>query len=191
MKNERIAQALGQLFDKQRIVFWYDTQQEFAAEFAALDLPGVEKIALANNEFGVKHRVLRGQPQQKFLLFRAGPQPEHLHNWLLDVQLASGAVFRTDQVALWLAELGLGPDAYPLLEAHVAFFEAPKRREKLKDLLEPGDSQHALRQNMLAVCVGSEPRLDVMLETVLSELAKGSDTRFKLAFEAQWNGKPG
>ena len=44
MKNERIAQALGQLFDKQRIVFWYDTQQEFAAEFAALDLPDVEKI---------------------------------------------------------------------------------------------------------------------------------------------------
>ena len=109
MKNERIAQALGQLFDKQRIVFWYDTQQEFAAEFAALDLPGVEKITLANNEFGVKYRVLRGQPTQKFLLFRPGPQPEHLHNWLLDVQLASGTVFRTDQVALWLAELGLGP----------------------------------------------------------------------------------
>ena len=42
MNNERIAQALGQLFDKQRIVFWCDTQQEFAAEFAALDLPGVE-----------------------------------------------------------------------------------------------------------------------------------------------------
>ena len=54
MNNERIAQALGQLFDKQRIVFWYDTQQEFAAEFAALDLRGVEKIALTYNEFGVK-----------------------------------------------------------------------------------------------------------------------------------------
>ena len=66
MNNERIAQALGQLFDKQRIVFWYDTQQEFGAEFAALKLPGVEKIELANNEFGVKYRVLRAEPQQKF-----------------------------------------------------------------------------------------------------------------------------
>lgn len=79
-----------------------------------------------------------------------------ISNWLLDVQLASGSTFRTDQVALWLAELELGPDAYPLLEAHAAFFEASKRRDKLKELLEAGDSQHALRQKMLAVCVGSE-----------------------------------
>ena len=180
MNNERIAQALGQLFDKQRIVFWYDTQQEFAADFAALDLPGVEKIALANNEFGVKHRVLRGQPQQKFLLFRAGPQPEHLHNWLLDVQLASGAVFRTDQVALWLAELGLGPQCYALLQDHVAFFEAAKRRDAFKALLTPDDDTSALRLKMMAVCAGSEPRLDEMLEALLAELAEGGDARSKL-----------
>ncbi|MFS4549002.1 BREX-1 system phosphatase PglZ type A [Comamonas resistens] len=180
MNNERIAQALGQLFDKQRIVFWYDTQQEFAAEFAALDLPGVEKIALANNEFGVKYRVLRGQPTQKFLLFRAGPQPEHLHNWLLDVQLASGAVFRTDQVALWLAELGLGPQCYALLQEHVAFFEAAKRRDTFKALLTPDDDTPALRLKMLAVCAGSAPRLDEMLEALLAELAEGGDARSKL-----------
>jgi len=159
MSNARIQQALGNLFDKQRIVFWYDTRREFRADFEALSLPGVEKVELANNEFGVKYRVLRGQPGQKFLLFKDGPEPDHLENWLLDVQLASGSTFRTDQVALWLAELELGPDAYPLLEAHLAFFEASKRREKLKELLEPGDSQPALRQKMLAVCVGSEPRL--------------------------------
>ena len=119
MSNAKIQQALGNLFDKQRIVFWYDTRREFRADFEALSLPGVEKIELANNEFGVKYRVLREQPEQKFLLFKDGPEPEFLANWLLDVQLASGSTFRTDQVALWLAELGLGPDAYPLLEAHV------------------------------------------------------------------------
>lgn len=180
MSNAKIQQALGNLFEKQRIVFWYDTRREFRADFESLTLPSVEKIELANNEFGVKYRVLREQPEQKFLLFKDGPEPAHLENWLLDVQLASGSTFRTDQVALWLAELELGPDAYPLLEAHVAFFEAAKRREKLKELLEPGDSQHALRQKMLAVCVGSEPRLGVMLETLLGELASGSDTRYKL-----------
>ena len=180
MSNPKIQQALGNLFEKQRIVFWYDTRSEFRADYETLELPGVEKIELANNEFGVKYRVLREQPEQKFLLFKDGSEPAHLENWLLDVQLASGSTFRTDQVALWLAELELGPDAYPLLEAHVVFFEATKRREKLKELLEPGDSQHALRQKMLAVCVGSEPRLDVMLETLLGELANGSDARFKL-----------
>ena len=54
MSNAKIQQALGNLFDKQRSVFWYDTRREFRADFETLDLPGVEKIELANNEFGVK-----------------------------------------------------------------------------------------------------------------------------------------
>jgi uncharacterized protein (TIGR02687 family) len=180
MSNTKIHQALGNLFEKQRIVFWYDDRREFRADFEALELPGVEKIELANNEFGVKYRLLREQPQQKFLLFKDGPEPAHLENWLLDVQLANGNPFRTDQIALWLAELELGPDAYSLLKAHVAFFESPKRREKFKERLESGDSQPALRQKMLSVCVGCEHRLDILLETLLGEWASGSDTRLKL-----------
>lgn len=180
MSNVKIQQALCNLFEKQRIVFWYDTRREFRADFEALNLPGVEKIELANNEFGVKYRVLREQPEQKFLLFLDGPEPAYLENWLLDVQLASGSTFRTDQVALWLAELELGPGAYPLLEAHAAFFEAAKRRERLKELLVQGDDHNALRQKMLGVCAGCEPRLDAMLEALLAELASGVDTRSKL-----------
>lgn len=180
MSNAKITQALTNLFDKQRIVFWYDTRLEFRADFETLELPGVEKIELANNEFGVKHRLLREQPEQKFLLYREGAEPAHLDNWLLDVQLASGNCFRTDQVALWLAELELGPDCYPLLEAHVAFFESVKRRDALSKLLESGDSQNLLQRKMLAVCAGNEPHLDVILESLLSDLAAGKDVRLKL-----------
>jgi uncharacterized protein (TIGR02687 family) len=180
MSNPKISQALNNLFDKQRIVFWYDTRLEFRADFETLELPDVEKIELANNEFGVKYRLLREQPEQKFLLYREGAEPPHLHNWLLDVQLASGNCFRTDQVALWLAELELGPDCYPLLEAHVAFFESAKRREALGKLLEPGDSQNLLQRKMLAVCAGNEPRLDVILENLLGDLAASKDVRIKL-----------
>ncbi|MBJ2270109.1 BREX-1 system phosphatase PglZ type A [Pseudomonas sp. MF6772] len=180
MSNAKITQALINLFDKQRIVFWYDTRLEFRADFEALELEGVEKVELANNEFGVKYRLLLEQPEQKFLLYREGAEPAHLDNWLLDVQLASGNCFRTDQVALWLAELDLGPDCYPLLEAHVAFFESAKRREALSKLLEPGDSQNLLQRKMLAVCAGNEPRLDVILENLLGDLAAGKDVRIKL-----------
>lgn len=180
MSNPRITQALARLFDKQRIVFWYDTRQEFRADFESLELPEVQKIELLNNEFGVKYRVLREQPGQKFLLYRDGAEPPHLQNWLLDVQLASGHDFRTDQVALWLAELGLGPNDYGLLETHAAFLESAKRREALLKLLQPGDSQPQLRRKMLAVCAGCEPRLDVILESLLADLAQDNDTRFKL-----------
>lgn len=180
MSNLKITQALTNLFDKQRIVFWYDNRQEFRADFEALELPRVEKIELTNNEFGLKYRILREQPEQKFLLYREGAEPPHLENWLLDVQLASGNSFRTDQVALWLAELELGPDCYTLLEEHVGFFESAKRREQLSKLLQQGDSDNKLRLKMLAVCADTEPRLDVILEELLAELSSAGDARIRL-----------
>lgn len=188
MSNPKITQALTTLFDKQRIVFWYDNRLEFRADFEALELPGVEKIELTNNEFGVKYSILREQPEQKFLLYREGAEPPHLENWLLDVQLASGNCFRTDQVALWLAELELGPDCYPLLEAHVAFFESAKRREELRKLQQQGDSDNMLRLKMLAVCADTEPRLDVILEALLAELASAGDARIKLIESSDLSG---
>ncbi len=178
MSNPKIIQALSNLFGKQRIVFWYDVRREFRADFEFLMLPGVEKIELLGNEFGVKYRLLREQPEQKFLLYRDGPEPEPLDNWLLDVQLASGD-FRTDQVALWLAELELGPEFAPVLAAHAGFFDASKRREALVKMLDTSDSQTMLRLKMLAVCAGAEPRLDVMLEQLLAELADGHDEKIK------------
>lgn len=185
MADPRIIQALTSLFDKQRIVFWYDTRREFRGAFETLTLPEVEKIELANNEFGVKYRVLREQAQQKFLLYREGPEPAHLHNWLLDVQLASGRIFQTDRVALWLAELGLGPNDYTLVETHQVFFESAKRRDALMKLLQPGDSQAQVQRKMLAVCTGGEPRLDAILEDLLAELAQGRDTCIKLIERSQ------
>src|SRR5690606_22739021 len=104
--NNRVTQALIKLFDRHRIVFWYDAKQELRGDFEALQLPGVERLELGNNEYGVKSRIVREQPAPKLLLYRDGPQPADLDNWLLDVQLAHGE-FRTDQVAIWLSELAL------------------------------------------------------------------------------------
>ena len=43
MADPRIIQALTSLFDKQRIVFWYDTRREFRGAFETLTLPEVER----------------------------------------------------------------------------------------------------------------------------------------------------
>lgn len=178
MEN-RIAQALSKLFERHRIIFWYDVKQELRDDFEALSLPEVEKLELGNNAFGLKYRLLREQPQQKFLLYREGPQPADLDNWLLDMQLAQ-AEFRTDQGALWLAELELGLEFTELVQAHAEFFQAGKRREALKTLLKPDDTAGLLRLKMLAVCAGSEPRLDSVLEHLLQELAEARDEKRKL-----------
>ena len=99
MTHNSIQQNLARLFERQRIVFWYDDQQEFRNAFEDLDMKGIEKAEINANEFSLKHRILRETPKQNFLLYREGKEPDYLNNWLLDVQLSS-AVFRTDQSAI-------------------------------------------------------------------------------------------
>jgi hypothetical protein len=64
--NDRIIKGLEAAFDRHRIVFWTDAARELWSTFDALQMEGVEKIVLANNEFGVKHRVLREAPSSAF-----------------------------------------------------------------------------------------------------------------------------
>ena len=167
--NDRISKALTKLVDKHRIVFWYDTKKELRKEFESLSLPGIEKIELRNNEFGVKYRTLRVETEQRYLIYHEGPQPEDINNWLLDVQLAHGE-FRTDQVSIWLSDLELSLDFADVVWTHAEFYQATKRIEALKGLLKPYDTPGMIRMKMLAVCAGSEPRMDAVLENLLSEL---------------------
>lgn len=176
---DRITHALIRLFDKHRIVFWYDTKKELRKEFESLDLPDVEKIEQNNNEFAVKYRLLREEPEQNFLLYREGPQPDDINNWLLDVQLAY-AEFRTDQASLWLNELGLGLEFMDIPETHGEFFSAVKRREGLKRLLSDDDTPGMIRLKMLAVCAGTDARIESILESLLGELSDNRDEKIKL-----------
>ena len=174
-----IEQALTSIFKKYRIVFWYDTKKELRNEFDALELPEVEKIELDSNEFGVKYRILKLHPDQKFILYREGPQPADLDNWLLDVQLAYGA-FRTDQAGLWITEMELGIEFAELVYEHADFFTVSKRREKLKALIHANDTPGMIRLKMLAVCAMADPRVDEITESLLAEMADGEEEKFNL-----------
>ena len=187
MTNLRIAQALNKLFDRHRIVFWYDAKQELRDDFEALELPGIEKLELVNNEYGIKYRVLRECPEQKFLLYREGPQPADLDNWLLDVQLAQGE-FRTDQVAIWLSDLELGLEFAEVVRSHAEFFQAIKRKDALKKLLKADDTAGQIRLKMLAVCAGCEARMDAVVESLLQELAEGRDEKIRLVGRCSLDG---
>jgi uncharacterized protein (TIGR02687 family) len=134
---------------------------------------------LTNNEYSIKYRLLREQPEQKFLLYREGPQPADLDNWLLDVQLAHGE-FRTDQVAIWLSELELGLEFMEVVQTHAEFFQAIKRQDALKKLLKADDTAGQMRLKMLAVCTSSDPNMDAVVENLLQELAEGRDEKIKL-----------
>lgn len=178
----RIENIINKQFDKHRILFWYDPEQEFRDDYWALQLPvGCEKIEVVHDEFGVKHRILIMEPESKFLLYFAYAEPSHQENWLLDLQLSEGMV-HIDQGSLWLQELGLDRNRFlEITRDHKHFFKAGKRLESLRGLVvKDQESLTSLRLKMLAVCAASEARWEELLLALLVEFAHAKDDKFNL-----------
>ena len=177
--SDRISASLRRQFDDHRIVFWYDADRDMRETFEAVDLPDVTKVEIANNEFGLKYRMLRLEPDTQFLVFHEGPAPEDAENWLLDLQLAT-AVFKADQAGIWLGELGLPPQFESVVREHMEFYRSKARVAELKRLLQASDTQLQVRLRMLAVCAGAEGGLDTVIEALLGDLAEGRDDAMRL-----------
>jgi len=71
----KIQSALTKLYQQHRIIFWYDDKQEMLDEYDALEIAGVKKLELNNNEFGLKVRMCVEEPHQKFLVMPSNPSP--------------------------------------------------------------------------------------------------------------------
>lgn len=181
--TDRITAGLLRLYEDQghRIVFWYDAGRDLRGAFDAVEIAGVTKVEIANNEFGLKYRMLRQEPKARFLVYKDGPEPPMEENWLLDVQLAT-AVFRADQVAIWLAELGIPPRYEAAVRDHAEFYRSAKRLARLAEMERERASQSEadVRRKMLAVCAEADGDLDTVIEALLGELAEERDDALRL-----------
>lgn len=174
----KIEQALEKLFESHRIVFWYDEKKELREDFESISLNSFEKLEINNNEFNIKHKILREESDKHFLLYHEGPKPSNEDNWLLDVLLAN-TEFRTDQAAIWLIELGLPVEFTSLINNHQFFFKSVNRRKALKKILTTDDSEREVLLKMTAACSNCAPRLDEILEVLLGELSTGGGNKLQ------------
>ena len=181
MSLTKIQNALAREFDRKRIVFWYDPELiGWQQEFEALQLPGVTKLVVQNNEFGVKHRLVREAPEQKFLLyFRSQPQPAPADNWLLDQLLAyGGKPFSPDRASLATLEADLPEDFKALTAQHLEFFRSTDRVNRLKELRKPEDTETDVRVKLLAVVCRTEPTVESILLSLLNDLSRNKSERW-------------
>ena len=151
----KIEEALNKLFEKHRVIFWYDEKEELVEQYQELNFPEVKKIHVQGNEFEIKHLINKQAPEGKFLLYFTGAKPANEDNWLLDMELAH-QIFNTDQEAMFLQEMGLGYHLKELVTEHLEFFKAKDRRVKLKEFLGDGDEHQEIKYKMLAVVFGTE-----------------------------------
>lgn len=170
---------LERRFETQRVVFWHDPDGEYAADLDTLALEGVQTVRVINDEYAVKNRLLHQEPKSKFLVYRAGPVPTGIGNWLLDLELAYG-VFTADRTSLVQQELGLTTaDIGEVVQARESFFRVAKRIQSLKKLLDADDDARLLQAKMSAVLLGqSEHSLLEITRSLLIENALGADAKY-------------
>lgn len=178
--DDKLHTALAAQFEDHRIVFWYDDKRELLDTFEAISIDGVTKLVIGNAPFRMKHRLLRKEPNTKFLLFHDGPPPASAEdNWLYDVQLAH-TVFHADQVSMWLADLGLGSKFRRLVSDHSEYFRSKERIEKLKAAVTPDDTVLDVQSRMLYLACGGARSLDAAMERLLKELVDDKSDAIRL-----------
>lgn len=172
MTKQRILESLERVFDRHRLVFWYDDRGEWKDTFDAFSMARVTKLEVAKNEFGTKVRIVRDpNPTAKFLVYIPAPRPADTENWLLDLVL-QGVEYKADKASLALQEVGLPQEFRHLVEEHVGFFQNDKRLQALKAALGKEDTDRDLRLKMMAILVDTAVDLDAVLLRFLSESAQ-------------------
>jgi len=176
--NTKVQAALEKLFQQHRLVFWYDDKAEMTSLFQSLQIPGMEKLMIENNEFTIKYKLLIEQPIQRFLLYQPKPKPADNENWLLDL-LLSNYEFHTEASSLYLQDLNLPTEFKSLIQQHEAFFGNQDRINGLKLLLEPDDRESIIRLKMLCVICGCEAAWEKVLYALFTEAKKGKQDKLK------------
>lgn len=173
-----IKEKLPQLFENERVIFWYDKDQEFTKDFENLEIPEVEKVKIENNEFGIKYKILKENPEGKFLIYSDQPKPEDHKNWLLD-QLLANYEFSAERSTQITQELGLGIERKPLIEEHIKFLNNKQRLERAKEYIDPSGSDDQIKLILTTVAVGAQPEFENILYELFKELSNDSSDKYE------------
>lgn len=195
MNIEQIITGLQAKFEKCRLVFWQDTDEEFKEELPALVLNTAYGIAQIINtdevsHLEVKHRIELLEPETAFLLYSLKKPNEPTQDWLYDIRLYAEE-FYADTSSMILNELGMNMEFRALIAGYKRFFTSKQRRTRLKKMLPKSANEKELELAMMSVVLKVEhPTLsnillnlftqqadDVENKTVLIELEKFNLTR--------------
>ena len=172
--------ANGQKSGGRHIAFWHDPDGEYEADLDQLEgeLDGVKVIRVERDEYAVKHRLLKEEPEQAFIVYRKGTFPDGTGNWLWDLELAYG-VFTADRASMDAQDLGVPLTLQPVVAQHQKFFNSTERKSKLKSLLSADDDRTKLRAKMTAVLLGTkEHSFGELTRSLLIEEAAGSTSGY-------------
>jgi len=168
--------AGGKRAGARHIAFWHDADGEYDGDLddLAAALGDVKVIRVHGDEYAVKHRLLKEEPDQSFIVYRTGVVEDDTSNWLLDLELAYGK-FTANRTDLIAQDLGLPAGLQAVIGQHEKFIKSAERVQKLRTLLAQDDDRTKLRAKMCAVLLKiKEHTFGELTRALLIEQANGS-----------------
>lgn len=175
--RERFAQPLPDCYQR-RIIFWYDSEQEFGSMLDELDLPDVRILCLTgDNFFEAKMLLSETDTQSNYLVYHPVSMHHVWDDWLRDIELYSEE-FRADLISMQMDELGI-PQTVPFRRAvklYQTFFGNKERMTKLASLHTKYETAAQLHIDIMAVLSGAkENSAQGVIRAILCESLHSDD----------------
>lgn len=118
MNLKEVHRVLQDMFDKEltderkrHLVFWYDQEGDFTEDIDRIQLEGVRKWQVTeNNLFATKYELEKNDLNSHFLIYANMAKPSPREDWLYDLYKL-GSEFATDKTTIIMRELGITDDA--------------------------------------------------------------------------------
>ena len=170
--NRRFAAPLPEFY-KRRIIFWYDEDKEFEDQIDEISLNDAKIVKVTgSNSFAIKKLLVMDDTASNYLVYCPVSFEHPEDNWLLNIELYSGEVFRADLNTIWMDEMGL--PASQMLRRQVKqyhkFFKSKDRRIKVAAMAGNITTSAQMHLAVMAVICGVK---DISPNSIIRAVLKG------------------
>lgn len=117
-----------------KIIFWYDSKQDYADFINELELDNTEIIKYDNNSFWIRYHIEKEELNKNIIIYLPFERKKGIDNDLLDLETAnSDLLFNPDSTTMRLKNLGLTEDCRNIINKYAKFFGNKKRENEFKN----------------------------------------------------------
>ena len=117
-----------------KIIFWYDSKQEYQDFINELELEDTEIIKYDNNSFWIRYHIEKEELNKNIIIYLPFERKKGIDNDLLDLETSnSDLLFNPDSTTMRLKNLGLTEDCRNVIKKYAKFFGNKKRETEFKN----------------------------------------------------------
>lgn len=117
-----------------KIIFWYDSKQEYENFINELELEDTEIIKYDNNSFWIRYHIEKEELNKNIIIYLPFERKKGIDNDLLDLETSnSDLLFNPDSTTMRLKNLGLTEDCRKIISKYAKFFGNKKREAEFKN----------------------------------------------------------